>query len=111
MRAQGARLARPPPRRTAEAPARSALARRTPERLALRAPREARALRPHRPRPYAGVVPGSRRDRAAMGEALYWMGQVQSFAPALRGLAGRPGGLPLDQIRDLRVGDLLQMIE
>ncbi|GJE01325.1 hypothetical protein [Methylobacterium isbiliense] len=67
----------------------------------------------HTPQRYAAGVggfsglPGLRGNRAAMREANYWMRQIGGMMGGMGGM----GGMSLDSIRDMRVGDLLSMME
>ncbi|WP_407522084.1 hypothetical protein [Methylobacterium oryzisoli] len=69
----------------------------------------------HAPQRYASGLgglaglPGLRGNRAALREADYWMRQVGGMMGGMGG--GMGGGMSLDSIRDMRVGDLLGMME
>ncbi|ACL55497.1 hypothetical protein [Methylobacterium nodulans] len=72
-------------------------------------PRRHYAVRSPR-RDYAGIPAGFARfggSRSAMREANYWMRQISGMMGGMGGM----GGMSLDSIRDMRVGDLMNMME
>ncbi|MGY2052092.1 hypothetical protein [Methylobacterium sp. JK268] len=107
----------------AQATPRFAASRAAPARMAMR--RDGRMAMLHRParhvagrRRYAGGygVPGGLgglggpQSRSAMRQANYWMRQIGGMMGGMQGMGGM-GGMSLDSIRDMRVGDLMNMME
>ncbi|KMO30112.1 hypothetical protein [Methylobacterium aquaticum] len=46
-----------------------------------------------------------------MRQAMYWMNRLGGLSGMMGGMAGAGGGMSLDAIRDVRIGDLMGMME
>jgi hypothetical protein len=64
-------------------------------------------------RGFGGLPFGLGGNRRQMREARYWMGQLGAYAPMVMGMigGGGAGGFDLGAIREMRIGDVMDMMQ